>query len=260
MRSLWLFLFLIPLISACGQGFEALSTLSQSASNSGTGVPNPVDPAPVLVKGGTAVDLATPVNQQFLNRMKELNVSTIIRYYDHVNETLPGKTLRRAERDLIVQNGLKIAVVFQHNNNRLTSFTRTRGNSDALRALELAQENLQPLGSAIYFGVDGGWGLQGSELNQIRQYLIAASLVVREAGYRMGVYGSGLICQTATSENLADLCWLANARGWPNYQEYLASQEWVMVQSLPESVGTFEVDFNKINDEVSDFGQFPLTP
>jgi len=61
-----------------------------------------------------AVDSSAPVTQPFLDRMKAIGISTIIRYYDHEDETLPGKTLRRGERDAIVMNGFKMGVVFQH--------------------------------------------------------------------------------------------------------------------------------------------------
>jgi len=65
-----------------------------------------------------AVDLSAPVDQGFLDTMRGIGIRTIIRYYDHQDETLPGKTLRRAERDLISANGFKTAVVFQHHNNQ----------------------------------------------------------------------------------------------------------------------------------------------
>src|SRR6516162_5595150 len=104
-----------------------------------------------------AVDLSAPVDQNFLNQMQASGINTIIRYYDHTNETLPGKTLTRTERDFILANGFKIAVVFQHHNDRLTSFSWWRGRQDAERSLELAQANSQLSGSAIYFGVDGPW-------------------------------------------------------------------------------------------------------
>ena len=41
-----------------------------------------------------AVDLSAPVSQGFLDRMRAIGIGTIIRYYDHADETLPGKTLR----------------------------------------------------------------------------------------------------------------------------------------------------------------------
>src|SRR6476660_5846146 len=97
-----------------------------------------------------AVDSSAPVTQSFLDRMKAIGIKTIIRYYDHEDETLPGKTLRRGERDAILMNGLKMGVVFQHRNNKFASFTVQRGRQDAERSLMLAAENAQPRGSAIY--------------------------------------------------------------------------------------------------------------
>src|ERR1700750_1835180 len=88
-----------------------------------------------------AVDSSAPVTQSFLDKMKAIGISTIIRYYDHEDETLPGKTLRRGERDVIVMNGLKVGVVFQHRNNKFASFTASRGRQDAERSLVLAAEN-----------------------------------------------------------------------------------------------------------------------
>ena len=52
--------------------------------------------------GAAAVDLSNRVNQEFLDKMKNVGVQTIIRYYDHEDETILGKTLKRQERDLII--------------------------------------------------------------------------------------------------------------------------------------------------------------
>jgi Domain of unknown function (DUF1906) len=252
-------LIAILVLSGCGSGFQSTQSLTKVLSSEPvTPVPDPTPTPPVtpVVKGGRAVDLSQPVNQTFLNNVKALGVSTIIRYYDHPNETIRGKTLRRSERDLIVRNGFKIAVVFQHNNNVLTSFTQARGKMDAERSLVLATENLQPQDSAIYFGVDGGWSTD-ADLNRIQLYVSTASAIVRQAGFRMGVYGSGRVCMKVLSENLADHCWLANARGWPDYNVFFESDQWMLRQFLPEKVGSFDVDFNDIHPEVSDFGQFP---
>src|ERR1700731_4002877 len=140
-----------------------------------------------------AVDSSAPVVQSFLDRIKAIGIKTIIRYYDHEDETLPGKTLRRGERDVIVMNGLNIGVVFQHRNNKFATFTALRGRQDAERSLILAAENAQPRGSAIYFGVDGPWS--GSyELAAIMAYFREVNARMAGGGYRVGVYGSGLVC------------------------------------------------------------------
>ena len=91
-----------------------------------------------------AVDSSAPVTQSFLDQIKAIGIKTIIRYYDHEDETLPGKTLRRGERDAILMNGLKMGVVFQHRNDKFASFTALRGRQDAERSLVLAAENSQP--------------------------------------------------------------------------------------------------------------------
>ncbi|MGZ8368277.1 MAG: glycoside hydrolase domain-containing protein, partial [Rhodoplanes sp.] len=188
---------------------------------------------------------------------KTVGTQTIIRYYDHENETIPGKTLRRQERDLIIANGFHIAVVFQHNNNKFASFTPLRGRQDAKRSLVLAAENAQPKGSAIYFGVDGGWRTAG-EIANIKAYFTAVQAGLGGKGYRIGVYGSGLVCKELLQDGLAELCWLANAKSWPDYDAYFETMEWSLVQLLPADCGGRNVDFN-LTRRV-DYGQFTSLP
>jgi hypothetical protein len=200
-----------------------------------------------------AVDLSAPVDQSFLNQMKANSINTIIRYYDHENETLPGKTLRRTERDLIMANGFKAAVVFQHHNDQLASFSAVRGRQDAERSLALANENLQPRDSAIYFGVDGPWKTP-FQLSNIMSYFQEVKDRLRRAGYRAGVYGSGLVCNTLLRNALADLCWLAAPTTWPEYLDYYPTKQWKLVQLSTTRCGGRSVDFNLANG--TDYGQF----
>jgi hypothetical protein len=202
-----------------------------------------------------AVDLSAPVDQNFLNQMRASGINTIIRYYDHANETLPGKTLTRTERDLILANGFKIAVVFQHHNDQLTSFTELRGRRDAERALDLAQANSQQRGSAIYFGVDGPW-YRDYELTNIVNYFSEARARLAGASYRIGVYGSGLACDMLSRNGLADLCWLAAPSSWPQYYEYYQTQKWRLAQLPTTRCSERSVDFNLVNGVAGDYGQF----
>jgi hypothetical protein len=202
-----------------------------------------------------AVDLSMPVNQPFLDKLKTLQVSTVIRYYDHLNETIRGKTLLPSETELLAKNGFEVAVVFQHNNNKITSFTTARGNADSRRSLDLASQNRQPTGSAIYFGVDGGWS-SSKDISAIKKYFSAASVVVRNAGFKVGAYGSGLVCQQLMDAGLTDYCWLSNARGWPGFDSFHASSHWVLTQSPPRNCGGKNVDFDFGNEADRDAGQF----
>jgi hypothetical protein len=202
-----------------------------------------------------AVDLSAPVNQSFLNNMRVLGVKTIIRYYDHEDETLPGKTLRRGERDLILMNGFRTAVVFQHHNDQFASFTPLRGSQDAERSIALAGENSQPKGSTIYFGVDGPWkGFY--ELNNIGAYFKEVYTRLVRTGYRVGVYGSGLVCNALLAAGLAETCWLAAPTAWPDYRAYYQSRRWGLAQLRSTQCGGRNVDFNLVNEIVADYGQF----
>jgi hypothetical protein len=202
-----------------------------------------------------AADLSTPVNQAYLTKMREIGVHTIIRYYDHTNETLRGKTLRLREKELIQRNGLNLAVVFQHKSNRITSFTADRGRRDADRSLHLTGVLSQPRGTAIYFGVDGGWS-RAADLEKIKTYFQTAKPIINRAGFKMGAYGSGLACKMLLDHDLAEFCWLSNATSWPGFQDFYRSQRWSMRQTLPRTCAGFEADFNVVNPRHSDFGQF----
>lgn len=202
-----------------------------------------------------AVDLSAPVDQSFLSQMQSTGVDTIIRYYDHESETLPGKTLRRTERDLILANGFRIAVVFQHNNDQLSSFTWWRGREDAERSLVLAEENSQQRGSAIYFGVDGAWNT-GYQLASIVAYFREVKAGLAKTAYRVGVYGSGLVCETLLTTGLADLCWLGAPKTWPSYRDYYQTRKWSLAQLPTTRCGGRSVDFNQVNGIAADYGQF----
>lgn len=215
----------------------------------------PVDASCPKTGAVQAVDLSMPVDQHFLDVMKEIDVNTVIRYYDQPNETLQGKTLLPAETTLLARNGFDIITVFQHNNNVISTFTPARGTSDSNRSLVLAAENGQPKGSAIYFGVDGSWSA-ASDLAAIKTYFSQAAPIIRAAGFKIGTYGSGLVCTQLKNAGLVDYCWLANAQSWPNYQDSLSTDNWVLLQKLPQDCGGKNVDFDVMNSRARDFGQF----
>ena len=202
-----------------------------------------------------AVDSSAPVTQSFLDQIKAFGIKTIIRYYDHEDETLPGKTLRRGERDAILMNGLKMGVVFQHRNDKFASFTALRGRQDAERSLILAAENDQPRGSAIYFGVDGPWKAP-YELANVTAYFQEVNARLAGSGYRVGVYGSGLVCNALLANGLAALCWLAAPTSWPEFSAWYQTKRWRLVQLPTTQCGGRSVDFNLANGPEAEYGQF----
>ena len=212
-------------------------------------------PACTGVNLAQALDTSGQVTKTFLKNIRHSGVTTVARYYDHPDETLPGKTLTEAERQKIAARHLKLLVVFQHHNDQIASFTPERGRADGLRSLELAQANHQPKGSAIYFGVDGPWH-EAAEVSAILSYFQAVNDALAGAGYRIGVYGSGLICQKATGAGLASLCWLSNAKSWPGYQTAIAAKTWAIRQDTPVHCAGRDLDFDHLNPDLPDVGQF----
>ena len=203
----------------------------------------------------TMADTANPLTARFLKVVRRKRVTTIARYYDYPDETLPGKTLTVAERDLVSARGLSLVVVFQHHNDQLASFTPERGAADAARALELAGVMHQPAGSAVYFGVDGSWSAPADQA-KVLAYFRAVRTGMAGSNYRVGVYGNGLTCKTVIDAGQASLCWLANPKGWPGYQAMIASGGWSIRQGGQSLCGGTYVDFDRINPARADVGQF----
>jgi len=231
-------------------------------------------------QGYVAIDTASQLSDSFLAKVKEIGIGTVIRYYDWVNETLPGKTLTARELLLIAKVGLAVAVIFQHNNDCLCTFmSRGRGRRDGERALELARSLAQPQGSAVYFGVDGidaqfltllsATGMPAGETQAMRlveryvdPYFRDIRRVMRGSGYKVGAYGSGLVCSYLLDRQLAEYCWLANAASWPGYERFAASGKWVLKQHLPtrkEDCFGLEVDLNS-GEAGGSFGQWQPKP
>lgn len=259
--------------------------------------------------------------------LRTFGIKTIVRYYDHDNETLICKTLLNDEAKSIIDNGFQIAVVFQHHNGSPhTFFSETRGTKDAERALALAKHNGQPPNTTIFFGVDGpdqiiastvymyklagggpitpalakkyrwtstnikqyndfldyGPKRFGPDLSRVQEkdilpyvvkYFERVAKVFKassDAGgpsYKIGVYGSGLVCaELLPRKDLVTDCWLAQSVGWPNYDSYRKNGKWAIMQKNPTYCPTWinirekkrlvGFDFNFVRPEKADFGQW----
>jgi hypothetical protein len=65
----------------------------------------------------------------------------------------------------------------------------------------------------------------------VDHYFREVNRVLKADGrYRIGVYGSGMVCSHIRGKKLAEFCWLAMSTGWPGTKEYFASGKWNLVQ------------------------------
>lgn len=80
--------------------------------------------------------------------------------------------------------------------------------------------------------------------------------------YKIGVYGSGMVCKHLRAKGLVEYCWLAMSTGWPGYKEVYASSKWSLAQQHTtycknwkfRDRETARFDFNRVKG--SDFGQW----
>ncbi|MBN9091611.1 MAG: DUF1906 domain-containing protein [Reyranella sp.] len=157
----------------------------------------------------------------------------VCRYYR------PGSTgaLTTAEAQVLVGAGLAIVAVFEGAGNKIGWFSAQQGVADAQAALGHAASIGQPAGSAIYFAVDFDAD-PGEVGSAITSYFAAVNSTFRNGGapYRIGVYGSGLVCSTLIGANLASLGWLSGSRGWRGYTTYARAATIVQVITAPPTL------------------------
>jgi hypothetical protein len=103
--------------------------------------------------------------------------------------------------------------------------------------------------------VDGPWNTP-YELANIMDYFREVNARLTGSGYRVGVYGSGLVCNTLQANALAELCWLAAPTAWPDYHNYYQTRTWKLVQQPTTYCGGRSVDFNLANGIGAEYGQF----
>ena len=71
--------------------------------------------------------------------------------------------------------------------------------------------------------------------------------------YKIGVYGSGLVCQGLLAAGLCSYTWLTNSTGFQGYKQFYASKRWNLAQHLPKYYGKLQAD---PNETAADFGAF----
>jgi hypothetical protein len=192
-------------------------------------------------------------------------VGTVIRYYNFSNSgSFPDKCLQLAEAQALGAQGIRLAVVFQQRQNQVGDFSELKGNAAGRRAYRLAHDEIaQPPASAIYFSVDFD-ATSGEISNNIVPYFqgVARGFDEESAGapdYRIGAYGSGLVCGNLTTGGLISLTWLAMSRGFAGTQAALEAGEFHLAQRAPAStLCGLGVDFNDPNPARPDFGSFIL--
>ncbi|MFO1033031.1 MAG: DUF1906 domain-containing protein [Hyphomicrobiales bacterium] len=121
------------------------------------------------------------------------------------------------------------------------------------------------------FGKDAEAITERDMIPFVDHYFTEVNRVMKADGrYRIGVYGSGMMCRHVLDKKLAGRCWLAMSTGWPQSKEFTASGRWSLIQQRTtfcknwqfKGRETARFDFSRVKGK--DFGQWskkgPVTP
>jgi hypothetical protein len=197
------------------------------------------------------IDLPTDASDA-LNDIKDSKLDFVARYYRSPTSRWP--TLTAAEAQRLSSLGVKIVAVWEWHSHDPAYFSHASGYSDAISAYTQAKAVGQPAGSAIYFAVD--YNAPSSDISgAIDQYFrgVAAGLAAAGNGrseYKVGVYGSGAVCDAMRRTGLAQYTWLTNSTSWAGTLNY---DDWNIRQGGHFSVLPFDHDSNEAKDDYGGF-------
>lgn len=140
-----------------------------------------------------------------------------------------GKVLQPRNLSAFAQHGLRLFMFFERN-----ALRALQGASAASADVELAVEQAgavsQPSGTAITFTVDTDVDMnERTSGAAVMSYFEEIARGMGKAGYRVGVYGSGDVCDRVKRAGLANVTVEAGAGGWRGSKSYTP-----MVQQHPE--------------------------
>ena len=182
------------------------------------------------------------------------NIGTVIRYLSAINPT-GSKVVQPAEAKALATAGIKLGLVnegwgdFAHG-----GISAGAGERDGAFCAKYAPTVGAPKGACIFAAVDVDATL--AQINKlVVPYFTAFRNSLAAAGFRVGVYGSGDVCDFITTSGLADLAWLSCSMGWGGSKAYLAAKPppLVLVQSTPTILANMSCD---PDEALGDFGDF----
>lgn len=151
--------------------------------------------------------------------------------------------LSRSEALHLSGMGIFLVNVFQNSADHAGYFSAEQGDKDGHDAFWYADNTIrQPLGTPIYFAVDydaSEHDLQSRIIPYFRELWKGM-----QGDFKIGVYGSGLVCRRLKELGLVSFTWLSQSTG---FRESKTFHDWNLRQ-LPS--GTFhgiDVDFDESN-------------
>jgi hypothetical protein len=215
------------------------------------------EPPPAVVEAPPAAGLARGIDlptdaRDVSAELKGGHLDFVARYYRDPASRWPA--LSAAEARTVSSAAMKLVALWESHSHRPDYFSYASGYSDAIAAYRQAKAIGQPAGSAIYFAVD--YNAQEPDVSgPVDRYFrgIAAGLAAatgRAPEYRVGVYGSGTVCDYLKRARLAELAWLSNSTAWTGYNSFT---DWDIRQGPRSPSLSFSQDSNEARGEYGGF-------
>jgi hypothetical protein len=207
------------------------------------------------MKAGISTSKATGADASCLYAQ---GVRAVLRYYSKSK----WKCITKSEANALVTAGIELGIFYEDAPTSKKYFTVDRAKQDVANAVALAALLGQPQGSAIYFTVD--YDASEQDLGVVASYFETLKKAIADAGYLVGVYGSGRVCKKIKdSTQLATYSCLAESRAWGGTSTYTT---WDILQvpggtalcSLNGAQPGKEADYETCHAQ-DDYGGFTLS-
>lgn len=193
-----------------------------------------------------------------ITHLKADGIKTVIRYISPINPR-GSKTIQPDEAHALEAAGIRVGLVcegwgdFAHG-----AISAGAGERDGAFCPQYAAAVGAPKNTCIYYAVD----VDASQLQISRFVLPYFASVYRERGdFRVGVYGSGDVCNAVLKAGFADLAWLSCSMGWSGSRLILASPPPQLVLRQHPPVTLANLDCDPDDALASDIGDFlPFAP
>lgn len=214
-------------------------------------------------RSATACDMATQLNKQQVQLLKDKGYSIIGRYLTGSVGTgakKKDKNLTTSEIQNITDAGLNIFPIYQDGGWEESYFNKENGAKDGQLAHQAAFNLGFPYGTTIYFAVDvdiQDGDIAGTVLPYIKK---VQSVLASKGMYQTGIYGTRNVCQRAVDTGAVKSCFISDmSTGFSGNLGFSMPKEWAFDQFYEHEDLGFPIDKVAVSYRDSGVNQFNTT-
>lgn len=194
----------------------------------------------------------------YIKTIKSKSVTRVGRYYNKQDSSaLPSKCLTAQEAITLCSSGFSLVVIYQQEQSSYTDFSEEKGLEAANYARACAIRVGQPEGSGVYFSVDFD-----ATQDELEKYIVPffQGIKAELTEFKIGAYGSGLVCNTLYDKDLIHFRWLSQSKGYSGTKEAINSKQYNISQQYPPGkLDSLLVDYDESIGSDTDIGAFKVT-